>query len=152
MCLSALILINGTEAYALIDSGSTTNSMTPEYANATKAPRITLSEQVTLQLGCVGSRSRTNYGTRVPVDFGGIRGHVYFDQVNLDRYDCIIGTPFLNRHGIILDFGRRELRFPNGHTIQAIPVAEEATIIRKREALQKPRPYHKPAAAENLSV
>ncbi|KAJ6514542.1 hypothetical protein DFH09DRAFT_1333029 [Mycena vulgaris] len=108
-CISALVNINGTEAYALIDSGSTTNSISPEFANATRAPRIKLDEQVTLQLGCVGSRSRINYGTRVPVDFGGIRGHVYFDQVNLDRYDCIIGTPFLNRHGAVIDFGKREL-------------------------------------------
>ncbi|KAJ7032402.1 hypothetical protein C8F04DRAFT_900832, partial [Mycena alexandri] len=107
--ISALLMINGTEAYTLIDTGSTTNSISPEFANATKAPRIHLAEQVTLQLGCVGSRSRINYGTRVPIEFGGIGGYVYFDQVNLDRYDCIIGTPFLNRHGAIVDFGKREL-------------------------------------------
>ncbi|KAJ7029157.1 hypothetical protein C8F04DRAFT_881326, partial [Mycena alexandri] len=107
--ISALLTIKGTEAYTLIDTGSTTNSISPEFAKATKAPRIHLKEQVTLQLGCVGSRSRINYGTQVPVDFGGINGYVYFDQVNLDRYDCIIGMPFLNRHGAIVDFGTREL-------------------------------------------
>jgi hypothetical protein len=62
-CISALLRINGTEAFALIDLGSTTNSMTPEFASATHTPRIRLEEQVTLQLGCVGSRSRINYGT-----------------------------------------------------------------------------------------
>ncbi|KAJ7715357.1 hypothetical protein DFH07DRAFT_690281, partial [Mycena maculata] len=108
--ISVLVNINGVDAYVLIDSGSTTNSMTPEFAHATRAPRITLTEQVTLQLGCVGSRSRINYGTRVPIDFGGLKGHVYFDQVNLDRYDCILGTPLLNRHGGVIDFARRELR------------------------------------------
>ncbi|KAJ7727661.1 hypothetical protein DFH07DRAFT_725191, partial [Mycena maculata] len=105
--ISALLCINGTEAYVLIDSGSTTNSMSPEFAHATKAPWICLEDQVTLQLGCVGSRSRINYGTRVQVDFAGIRGYIYFDQVNLDRYDCILGTPFFNRHGCIIDFGKR---------------------------------------------
>ncbi|KAJ7258333.1 hypothetical protein C8J57DRAFT_999670, partial [Mycena rebaudengoi] len=109
-CISALLLINGTEAYSLIDTGSTINSVTPEFAKATKAPKILLQEQITLQLGCMGSRSRINFGTRVPVEFGGIKGHVYFDQVNLDRYDCIIGTPFLNRHGALVDFQKRELR------------------------------------------
>ncbi|KAJ7484150.1 hypothetical protein FB451DRAFT_1009922, partial [Mycena latifolia] len=107
--IAALLNVNGMDAYALIDSGSTTNSMTPEFASATHAPRIRLEEQVTLQLGCVGSRSRINYGTRVPVNFGGIKGHIYFDQVNLDRYDVIIGTPFLNRHGAVIDFQQREL-------------------------------------------
>ncbi|KAJ7471585.1 hypothetical protein B0H11DRAFT_1654194, partial [Mycena galericulata] len=124
--ISAQLRINGTDAYALIDSGSTTNSISPEFAHVTHAPRIRLQEQITLQLGCVGSRSRINYGTRVPVDFGGIKGHVYFDQVNLDRYDCIIGTPFLNRHGAIIDFGKRELRFPNGNVVPALPIDEEA--------------------------
>ncbi|KAJ7721081.1 hypothetical protein DFH07DRAFT_689100, partial [Mycena maculata] len=123
--IAALLNINGTEAYVLIDSGSTTNSVTPEFASATKAPRITLSEQVTLQLGCVGSKSRINYGTRVPLNFGGIKGYLYFDLVNLDRYDCILGTPFLNRHGAVLDFGTRELQFPNGHIINALPIQEE---------------------------
>ncbi|KAJ7721257.1 hypothetical protein DFH07DRAFT_693304, partial [Mycena maculata] len=65
-CISAQLRINGTDAYALIDSGSTTNSISPEFTHATKAPRIRLEEQITLQLGCVGSRSRINYGTRVP--------------------------------------------------------------------------------------
>ncbi|KAJ7026320.1 hypothetical protein C8F04DRAFT_902098, partial [Mycena alexandri] len=124
--ITALLDINGTMAYTLIDSGSTTNSISPEYANATKAPRIKLAEQVTLQLGCVGSWSRINYGTGVPVEFGGIRGYVYFEQVNLDRYDCIIGTPFLNRHGVIVDFGKRQLRFPNGRTVDALPLPEES--------------------------
>ncbi|KAJ7673459.1 hypothetical protein B0H17DRAFT_1140924 [Mycena rosella] len=34
-CISALLNINGIEAYVLVDSGSTTNSMTPEFAKAT---------------------------------------------------------------------------------------------------------------------
>ncbi|KAJ7675074.1 hypothetical protein B0H17DRAFT_893397, partial [Mycena rosella] len=105
--LTAVQKINGQLAYMLYGSGSTTNSLTPKFAHATRAPRIVLTEQVTLQLGCVGSRSRINYGTRVPVDFGGLKGHVYFDQVNIDRYDGILGTPLLNRHGIILDFKHR---------------------------------------------
>ncbi|KAJ7027672.1 hypothetical protein C8F04DRAFT_1266781 [Mycena alexandri] len=132
-CLSALIKIGDSEAYTLFDSGSNTDSMVPEYANVIKGPRIILDEQVTLQLGCVGSRSKISFGTRVPVDFGGLRGHVYFDQVNLDRYDVIIGTPLMNRHGIVLDFGKREIRFPGGHTIKALSSLEEASIVSQRK-------------------
>ncbi|KAJ7281693.1 hypothetical protein C8J57DRAFT_1056047 [Mycena rebaudengoi] len=108
-CISALLNINGTEAYTLIDTGSTTNSLTLEFAKATRSPCIVLDKQITLQLGCVGSRSRINFGTRVPIDFAGIKGFVYFDQVNLDCYNCIIGMPFLNRHGALVDFQKREL-------------------------------------------
>ncbi|KAJ7177670.1 hypothetical protein C8R46DRAFT_1212417 [Mycena filopes] len=132
-CLSALIKIGDSMAYALFDSGSNTDSMTPEYANAIRGPRITLEEQVTLQLGCVGSRSKISYGTRVPVDFGGIRGQVYFDQVHLDRYEVVIGTPLMNRHGIVLDFSTREIRFPRGPTIKALSSLEEASLLATRK-------------------
>ncbi|KAF7372297.1 Retrovirus-related Pol polyprotein from transposon 412 [Mycena venus] len=70
-CLSALLSIGSSHAYMLFDSGSNTDSITPEYAHATDLPRIRLEEQVTLQLGCVGSRSKISYGTRAPIDFGG---------------------------------------------------------------------------------
>ncbi|KAF8143188.1 hypothetical protein K438DRAFT_1427154, partial [Mycena galopus ATCC 62051] len=107
--LSAQVEINGTLAYMLFDSGTNIDSLIPEFAHTTNCKSIPLDEQVTLQLGCVGSRSKINYGTRPPVNFGGIRGYVYFDQANLDRYDGVIGTPFTNKHGIVLDFGAREI-------------------------------------------
>ncbi|KAJ7088194.1 hypothetical protein C8R44DRAFT_585578, partial [Mycena epipterygia] len=107
--LSAVVKIGASSACVLFDSGSNTDSVTPEYANAVGGIRIPLTEQITLQLGCVASRSKINYGTRLPVNFGGVRGHVYFDQVNLHRYDVIIGTPFMNRHGVSLDFAKREI-------------------------------------------
>ncbi|KAF8133130.1 hypothetical protein K438DRAFT_1998233 [Mycena galopus ATCC 62051] len=106
--------------------------MTPEYAHAIGGVRIPLTEQVTLQLGCVGSRSKISFGTRVPVEFGGVRGHVYFDQVNLDRYDVVIGTPFMNKHGLILDFGTREIQFPRGQSIKALSSLEEASLVDTR--------------------
>ncbi|KAJ7260974.1 hypothetical protein B0H12DRAFT_1231700 [Mycena haematopus] len=151
-CISVLLKINNTDAYVLIDSGSTTNSMTPEFAHATRAAPIKLDEQVTLQLGCVGSRSRINYGTRVPIDFGGIRGYVYFDIVNLDRYDCIIGTPFLNRHGVLIDFGNRELQFGSGQRIKALPLPSEKALLHKRSTLLPTRVnWKKPADHDQTS-
>ncbi|KAJ7702739.1 hypothetical protein B0H17DRAFT_1127680 [Mycena rosella] len=76
-------------------------------------------------------------------DFGGVRGHVYFDQVNLDRYDVIIGTPFVNRHGAILDFGKQELRFPNGHSIPALPAMEEMALVADRNSRKREVHYGK---------
>ncbi|KAJ7260685.1 hypothetical protein C8J57DRAFT_1034957, partial [Mycena rebaudengoi] len=125
--LTAQLEIGGVKAYMLFDLGSNTDSLTPEFVRATKSRPIKLDEQVTLQLGCVGSKSKISYGTRPPVNFGGIRGTSYFDQVNLNRYDGIIGTPFMNKHGLILDFGKREIRFPNSRVIPAMSVIEEAS-------------------------
>ncbi|KAJ7640211.1 hypothetical protein B0H17DRAFT_1149061 [Mycena rosella] len=81
-CLSAQVEIAGTLAYMLFDSSINIDSITPEFARATGCKPIKLKEQVTLQLGCVGSRSKISFGTRPPVNFGGIKGHVYFDQAN----------------------------------------------------------------------
>ncbi|KAJ7178686.1 hypothetical protein C8R43DRAFT_871399 [Mycena crocata] len=135
-CLTAVHEVNGQMAYLPYDSGSTTNSITPKFAHAS-APRIKLTEQVTLQLGCVGSRSRINYGTRVPINFGGIKGYTYFDQVNLDRYDGIIGTPILNRHKVVMDFGNRTITYPNGKVIKALTILEEAALLTGRNEVRK---------------
>ncbi|KAL1937390.1 hypothetical protein VTO73DRAFT_13796 [Trametes versicolor] len=107
--LCALINVNGIMAYTLFDSGSTTDSLSPEFSHISRAKPVKLSEQVVLQLGCSGSRSKISYGTWVPIQFGPIAETMYFDIVNLDRYDCVIGTPFMNAHGIKLDFEQRAI-------------------------------------------
>ena len=119
----------------MFDSGSTTDSITPEFAFATKAPQVKLDEQVVLQLGCVGSRSKISYGTKVPINFGGIKDETYFDLVNIDRYDCIIGTPFMNTHGVCLDFGTRSIRM-NGVEIKAFTFDEEQAYVNSKRPVR----------------
>ncbi|KAJ7277824.1 hypothetical protein C8J57DRAFT_1579437 [Mycena rebaudengoi] len=115
-CLTAQLEIGGVKAYMLFDSGSNTDSLTPEFAVPPS------------------SKSKISYGTRAPVNFGGIHGTSYFDQVNLDHYDGIIGTPFMNKHGLILDFGQREVWFPNNQSIPAM-ILESLTRRRRAEVM-----------------
>ena len=137
--LAAEVEVNGVKAFTLFDSGSTTDSITPEFAFATKAKQITLEDQVILQLGCVGSRSKICYGTRIPVNVCGIQEEVYFDLVNLDRYDCIIGTPFMNTHGVCLDFKNRTITI-NGVACPAMTRDEESLFLRnKKETVHSKR-------------
>ena len=82
--LVAEVEINRMRALTLFDSRSTTDSITPEFAFVTKAQQIQLEEQVVLQLGCVGSQSKISYGTKVPIDFGGVKDKLYFNLVNID--------------------------------------------------------------------
>jgi len=49
------------------------DSITSKFAFATKAKQIKVEEQVVLQLGCVGSRSKISYGTKVPINLCGIQ-------------------------------------------------------------------------------
>ena len=114
------------------------DSITPEFAFITKAKQIKLEEQVTLQLGCVGSRSKISYSTKAPMDVGGVKEKTYFDLVNIDRYDCIIGTPFMNAHGVCLDFGNHCV-FMKGEGIQALSFNEEQKYVDKMKTIRSGR-------------
>ena len=45
-----------------------------------------------------------NYGTLATIKIGRKEVEEYFDIANIERYDVILGTPFLRKMGIILDF------------------------------------------------
>jgi hypothetical protein len=110
-CMAVLINVHGLEAYALLDTGSTTLSVTHDFARVAKLNVSQLENPVLLQLGTIGSRSMINFGTRARLELGPIiENDAYLDVVNLDRYDMIIGTPFMRKHGLVLDFKRNVLR------------------------------------------
>ena len=45
-----------------------------------------------------------NYGTRATIKIGRKVVKEYFVIVNVEHYDVILGTPFLRKMGIVLDF------------------------------------------------
>jgi hypothetical protein len=122
MCLTAYIEINGVKAFTLFDAGSTTDSVSPDFTRVARLHVKTLEQPVTLQLGCVGSRSKINYGTEDEVHFASINCKTYMDVANIDRYDCIIGTPFMRKHGIALDFESDEIVIRGKLRIPALPI------------------------------
>ena len=97
---------------------------------------MVLEDQVVLQLGCSGSRSKINFGTHAPVSFGPLKGvETYLDIVNLDRYDCVLGTPFMNEHGMMLDFKTREIVIQD-HRIAAFTHEEDVAFCANRHRTQ----------------
>ena len=99
-CLEVTIPINGLKARVLLDGGSNTNMISPEFATIAKVSAIELTEQMTLKLAITGSRSKVNYGTWAPVTLGPVKSSVYFDIANIDGYDAILGTPYMWEHGV----------------------------------------------------
>jgi hypothetical protein len=56
-------------------------------------------KQVALQLGCI------NYSVHPTILFASIKKQPYYlDVVNINQYDCILGTLFMYKHNIGLDF------------------------------------------------
>jgi hypothetical protein len=77
----------------------------PNFARAARLRTVPLEQPVNLQLAVVGSRSIVNYGTSGLLKFGEFISNKYFDITNINYYDIILGTPFLTKWGISLDFG-----------------------------------------------
>jgi hypothetical protein len=61
--MAALVKVNGLETYALLDSGSTTISITHDFTCVAKLNVIQLENPITLELGTVGSQSIINFGS-----------------------------------------------------------------------------------------
>lgn len=118
-CMTVYCVVNGLRAKALLDSGSTINCISPEFVNVSKVEVFALSEPMGLQLGCVGSRSRINYGVRAAVELDNEPRDLYLDVVNLDHYDVILGVPYMRLMGMRLDFASNTIQFGN-HSMAVI--------------------------------
>ena len=122
-------IINGLRAKALIDSGSTINCISPDFVRISRVSAFSLSHPVGLQLGCVGSRSRINFGVRTKVELDGDSRPIYLDVVNLDHYDVILGTPYMRAVEMVLNFGTNTIEF-GGHSVPGLR-AEERSVDRQ---------------------
>jgi hypothetical protein len=139
-CMVALVKVNGLEAYALLDSSSTTVSVMHDFAHIANLVVMQLDNLILLQLGTVDSHSMINFGTRTRLELGPIKeDDAYLDVINIDRYDMIIGTPFMCRHGLILDFGTDALT-AHRKPIPTLTSGQEDLIIAKKQATQAHAP------------
>lgn len=139
-CLVTYLNVNGLDALTLWDSGSTSTAMSPPFADVSKALVFRLTNPVVLQLGTVGSRSRINFGTKSNIVSDGYTGPGYFDVVNIDKYNVIIGTPFMHEHGVVLDFKTKCIRIGNVTIPAKIIDGKEADLIARRHCLRRPEP------------
>ncbi|KAF5381313.1 hypothetical protein D9615_008285 [Tricholomella constricta] len=139
-CLVTYINVGGHEAWTLWDSGSTTTGLTPSFAQVADIRVFPLEDPLILQLGTKGSRATVNFGTTVEAVLPGFKGKVYMDLANFDRYDVIIGTPFMRANNVVLDFNRDEV-VVNGVATPATKVKMEDTDgrVRRHRSLEKRR-------------
>jgi hypothetical protein len=120
-CLATFVSIGGCEAWTLWDSGSTTTGLTPAFAQIADIRVFSLTNPHILQLGTVGSRATVNYGADVRLEAPGISNETYVDIANFDRYDMIIGTPFMHKNKVVLDFENKQV-IVNGKSTPAVKV------------------------------
>ena len=136
-CLVGMVIINGHQALTLFDSGSTSDSIAPEFARVTNLKVYPLLNPVNLQLGTVGSRSHINYGAFTSVKYASISAEKeYVDVVNIDRYDAVLGTVFMRKYGISLDFEKGVVCI-RGTPAPTLSEGEETQEMARRHSLRR---------------
>ncbi|KAG6882925.1 hypothetical protein C0992_010266 [Termitomyces sp. T32_za158] len=108
-CLASYVEVNGHKAWTLWDSGSTTTGVTPQFCQVHDIHVNELKEPLLLQLGTVGSRAAVQFRTQATVACAGMTTWEYMDVANFDRYDMIVGTLYMRKHCVILDFEKNEI-------------------------------------------
>lgn len=131
--LTVLVDIGGHKALTLMDSGCTIKALSPTYGQSTGGKVHQLTNPHFLQLGTVGSRANFKYGTIMRTSYSDICEDVYFDVVNIDGYDAIVGTRFMRKHGVQLDF-EKGLVLIRGVPAPTLTVGEEQALLAKRSS------------------
>jgi hypothetical protein len=122
-----MVMINGAPAWTMFDTGSTADCIAPEFARVHGCKTFDLESPVPLQLGTKGSKSTITYGTNVEVKPAGSLTTVeYMDIINIDRYDAILGIPYMSKHGIVLNLRARTIQFPDGTIVPSLNSEDEA--------------------------
>ena len=81
----------------------------PVFTMVTHVATFPLEKQLTLQLRCMGSRSKITHGACAQLSIRAFSAHVYFDVVNINQYNCILGIPFLQQNTAVVDCGQQKL-------------------------------------------
>ncbi|KAJ7125366.1 hypothetical protein C8R44DRAFT_618762, partial [Mycena epipterygia] len=133
--LTAYVKINGKEAFTLFNSGCTTEACSPDFARVAGIEVFPIESEIVLQLGTAGSRSKINHGMMARVDYDDIHSDEYMDIVNLDRFDMIIGTKFIRKHKISLDFEYDTIRV-SGVPATMLTEKQEVSEVERRNAVR----------------
>jgi hypothetical protein len=139
-CIECMVNVNGLDAKALIDPGSNTDMVSPDFARVAKLEVIELVEPIALQLALTGSRSKVNYGTRANLKLGPIECKQYLDITNLDGYDLILGTPFAWKNRCSPIFEDEGYLLINGQRYDPIKPNKPAVVFRRRKSIASGEP------------
>ncbi|QRV81672.1 Transposon Ty3-I Gag-Pol polyprotein [Ceratobasidium sp. AG-Ba] len=102
--LIAEVFINSKSCRALFDSGSLGDFISSTIVDQLKIKAEVLAKPIGLSMAVAGSRSQIKHCATVNIKYQKIDTEYTIDIANLDRYDLILGTPFMHRHSIVLAF------------------------------------------------
>ena len=74
--------------------------VSPNFIRVVKIEPFLLDKPIGIQLAVTGSKSIINYSVNATIKYNEKELEEYFDIVNIDYYDAILGTPFLRKHEV----------------------------------------------------
>ena len=84
--------------------------LSPNFIRVAKIEPFLLDKPIGIQLAVTGSKSVINYGANATIKYKGRESKEYFNIINIDYYDAILGMEFLRKHKVIIDFVNNCLR------------------------------------------
>lgn len=128
------VTINGLRALALLDTGSTINAVSPDFAKVAGIKPFTLEDPIGLQLGCAGSRSKINFGAVITCTLGAHQCSMYADLVHLDHYDVVLGGPFCVQERVVLDYPAWLVRYGADRSVAPLEGEGGERAVRTRQS------------------
>ena len=134
-CLTAILKINGTDAFVCWDSGSELDAISPDFIRTAGIKTMAKESPIKVRLATKGSTSTTSYEVNVNIDLGNTTLDHPLEVLNLDCWDVILGGYFCRCYNVGLDYESNSIRIGNT-TIKALSSDEEASTQKARRRAQ----------------
>jgi hypothetical protein len=135
-CPTAVLKVNGIEAFVCFDSGSELNAISPDFVWAIRIKPIAKDTSVKICLATKGSTSMTLYKVEVNLNLGDTTMDHPLEILNLDCWDMILGSYFCECYNVHIDYENKTIKI--GETmINALLKDEEASTQKTVYGAQK---------------
>jgi hypothetical protein len=125
-CPTAVLKVNGVEAFVCFDSGSELDAISPDFVRAIGIKPIAKDISIKIRLATKGSTSMTSYKVEVNLDLGDATMDHPLEILNLDRWDMILGSYFCEHYNVHIDYENKTIKIGKT-TINALLKDEEAS-------------------------
>jgi hypothetical protein len=132
-CPTAILKVNGVDAFICFNLGSELDTILPDFAWAIGIKPMAKDASIKIRLATKGSMSTTSYEVEVNIDLGEATLEHPLEVLNLDHWDVILGSYFCNRYNVRIDYEKKVVHIGN-ITIKTLLKDEEASTSRNHRA------------------
>ena len=121
----------------MFDTGSTTDIISNDFTCISSLPIYMLKTPTTMKLGCIGSRSKINFGSKTMIHFTSKISKNYLDIANINQYDGVLEIPYMTKHRITLDIPSKLIIIDGKECVKVLSLLQ-MSMVRENNHLSKP--------------